>query len=77
MPNIEGHFGMPNKGDIWSLTITPPFEYVDNNPSTMAEQNFSGAKKGVNFDASTSNPIYGSSETVTPESLSTKFFIKF
>ena len=29
------------------------------------------------LNASRSSSIYGSSETVTPESLSTKFFIKF
>ena len=29
------------------------------------------------FDASRSNTTYGSSETVTPLSLSTKFFIKY
>ena len=31
----------------------------------------------IPFDASRSNTTYGSSETVTPLSLSTKFFIKY
>ena len=31
----------------------------------------------LDFDASLSNPIYGNSDTVTPLSLSTKFFIKY
>lgn len=31
----------------------------------------------VDFAASYSNPVYGNSTTVTPESLSTKWFIKF
>lgn len=29
------------------------------------------------FDASRSSPVYGSSDTVTPESLTTQFFIKY
>ena len=32
---------------------------------------------GLEVDASLSNPIYGNSDTVTPLSLSTKFFIKY
>ena len=31
----------------------------------------------IYLDLSRANSIYGNSETVTPESLSTKFFIKF
>ena len=68
---------MPNKGDAWSAFITPPFEFVADNPTTLSEQNFSGAKKGVNFDASASNPIYGNSETVTPLSTSILYVIKY
>ena len=75
LPNIEGTFGMPNKGDVWSGVITPPFKYVDDNPTTLSEQTFSGAKKGVNFDASTSNPIYGNSDTVTPAATNQLLYI--
>jgi len=36
-----------------------------------------GYNNRFNMDASHSSTIYGSSETVTPLSLSTKFFIKY
>ena len=36
-----------------------------------------GFNRNVILDASRSNSIYGSSDTVTPLSLSTKFFIKY
>lgn len=32
---------------------------------------------GIDFDASLASPIYGNSDTVTPLSTATQFFIKF
>lgn len=38
---------------------------------------YSGMPVGCEFRASGSNPIYGSSDTVIPPSVSTQYFIRF
>ena len=77
MPNVEGSFVYPNRGDAWSTGTTPPFEYMTDNPRAVSEQNISGSKAFLKFDLSTANPIYGSSETVTPLSTSILYVIKY
>ena len=74
---------LPNiKFDVKSLLITAgavvtagvkttQINYTANGTSAWGAQAFTG------FDASLSNPVYGNSDTVTPLSLSTKFFIKY
>ena len=76
MPNIEGSIG-----GIFSLlekSNSGAFTYLNsgNNNAGIASGSITNYST-INYNASLSNPIYGSSETVTPESLSTKFFIKF
>ena len=45
--------------------------------ANVGTNSVSGYNNRFNMDASGSNSIYGSSETVTPLSLKTKFFIKY
>ena len=75
LPNVEGSFVYPNRGDAWSTGTTPPFEYVTDNPTAVSEQNFSGSKAFIKFDLSTANPIYGNSTTVQPESVAVYYYV--
>ena len=75
MPNITGtwtgaeQFTVPQKG-------TGAIKWV--NAGGGYSGGYGGAQgSGFNFDASRSNTTYGKSTTVTPLSLSTKFFIKY
>ena len=74
LPNITGStrlYSYPaEEVDTGALYREDGAGYVDNSIGQ-------GKFYRVNFDASLSNPIYGNSDTVTPLSLSTKFFIKY
>ena len=76
MPNVEGSLNTGDTRHPERASVTGCFKREG---TTTSGSGYSDATTGylINFDASRSNPIYGSSETVTPESLSTKFFIKF
>ena len=73
MPNITGQCGF--LGLTSYDTISGAFTKIE----TSATGAFTaGDTKSVGaFDASRSNTTYGNSTTVTPLSLSTKFFIKY
>lgn len=69
LPNITGTVGLVVK-DIQ----TDAFYSVREGTRPGGETN---PYYRAQMDASRSNSIYGNSDTVTPESLSTKFFIKY
>ena len=79
MPNITGNFTASERTD--AIYVPHGTDGVFNLTKTQTWG--LGASGGVaqdqriNFDASRSNTTYGSSTTVTPLSLSTKFFIKY
>ena len=45
--------------------------------ATVNETNYNGGGSGFGFDASRSNAIYGNSTKVQPNSLTTRYYIKF
>ena len=69
LPNITGGHG------AWNYNVTEGAFY---GRSDLSENIRSGAwtSTGVGFDASRSNPIYGRSDTVQPESLKLQYYIK-
>lgn len=69
MPNITGELTFVVQGG----SFTGAFSSIASGGGAAAA--WYGA--GGNFDASRSSSIYGNSDTVTPESLKTSFFIKF
>lgn len=78
MPNITGSHGEHDYGNGRLVNSSGAFTLSD----------LSGDKQGngwggndkfrtVNMNASRSSAIYGRSSTVTPESMKTRFFIKY
>ena len=69
LPNITGGHG------AWNYNVTEGAFY---GRSDLSENIKSGGwtSTGVGFDASRSNPIYGRSDTVQPESLMMQYYIK-
>lgn len=70
LPNIAGYID----AFVGSVANTGVFSQYKR---TTNAQGGSSQKMGVDFDASRCSTIYGNSDTVTPLSLSTKFFIKY
>lgn len=66
LPNINGYFEI--RGTAQGTSTTPPFSYDDDgsphNPVGTTSQN--AVRASVRFNASTSSPIYGRSNTVQP-----------
>lgn len=72
LPNITGTFGswgnpMMRESGAFSLTMLSG-KYI-------RSDNAGGGHVYGNFDASKSNPIYGSSTTVQPKSMTVKYYI--
>lgn len=71
LPNITGDAGVINgnhasaNGAFYSMTSTDNKTFYTNNNDN----------EGLGFDASKSNPIYGSSTTVQPKSMTVKYYI--
>lgn len=80
LPNIEGSFNnIPSASTGGDSTTTG---CVIRSSKSKANVSYEGtsyrpSKLGFNIDASNSNSIYGNSETVTPESLTTFLLIKY
>ena len=72
LPNITGETGY----DFQSLFVSGAFNssFGSKKVAHFAGVNTAGAQ---GFDAAVSNSIYGSSTTVTPLSLTSKFYIKY
>lgn len=84
MPNITGTLGKTgttdwDKGFANSESASGAFKAgVRQDKKNFANsQNISSSCNGFSFNASASNLIYGSSETVTPMSLTTKLILKY
>lgn len=78
LPNITGVTGKVVAGVGYNSGRSGAFYSVnglETNVGTFGSGN--GNRVGYNFNAYYSNSIYGSSTTVTPLSISTKFFIKY
>lgn len=80
LPNINGEANAQNNGygfiHIYdNNSVTGCFKAGTSQNSTWAGTNRVGYSLG--FDASLASPIYGNSDTVTPLSTATQFFIKF
>ena len=77
MPNITGTV---NGGQLMrtdqNANASGAFSLITGSGQTRPTGEFS-ASYGVSLDASKASTTYGSSTTVTPLSLSTKFFIKY
>jgi microcystin-dependent protein len=76
LPNITGVSGlMPSDGNLPVQEISGAF---DRESSSVAWYSalYSGNSKRATFNASRSNPIYGNSDTVQPNALTTRFIIK-
>ena len=78
MPNIVG--GIFNISETWNATgysqgaFSKATGYDAGYTPAHGDNSYSGA---INFNASWSNSIYGSSTTVTPLSQKTNFIIKY
>lgn len=74
LPNITG-----KTDKIWKLDSGNVETGAIKTDATGKLKGAGGTNNSYNltFDASNSNIIYGNSSTVTPESLTTKFFIKY
>ena len=72
LPNITGRFGTVAWDDGG---CTGAFYGFERSPNAISNQGQGDWR--VYFDASHSNSIYGSSNTVTPLSLTSKFYIKY
>ena len=71
-PNITGTFArviIVNDGCSGAFKYLP--KYLNGVAGGTSKAHY------VDFAASYSNPVYGNSTTVTPESLATRWFIKF
>ena len=87
LPNITGR--VESMGNSLTTQINIDASFTATNASAIYTTDSEGKTTGgaglanatvtnsFNIDASLSNPIYGNSDTVTPLSLSTKFFIKY
>lgn len=53
------------------------FSQVGSSIGTYNSEGSAGTTNMIHFDASYSNSLYGKSNTVTPESIHTKFFIRY
>ena len=71
---VKGFHGLTAEGAFYNS-----YSETSSRPGRItAEDSSNAGTKGYPwFDASRSNPIYGNSDTVTPLSLSAKFFIKY
>ena len=76
MPNITGSFNATLLHDGGAVGYGA-FIAGGSDTKSTPQSGGDASQSGFSFDASRSNSIYGNSETITPESLSTKFFIKF
>lgn len=81
LPNIWGSTnGNTTWSNLGSVGIIGAIEVFCNSPSSEGWSTGTGRSHGggnFRFNASWSNGIYGSSETVTPSSLGVQFCIKF
>ena len=75
LPNITGEAKAPYRS-VWGGLPTGAFYMVPNNQNAL-DTIEAKPMSPIAFDASRCSTIYGSSTTVTPLSLSTKFFIKY
>ena len=78
VPNIEGTFAHRSNGgvaDMASASYSGAFSIVKNLPYGGGVNNAISQAGGTKFDASKSNPIYGSSNTVQPKSMTVKYYI--
>ena len=73
LPNITGHFASAT-GKIYS---TDGAFTTNGTVKGQLNGSYNGSLGKGYLDASRSSSIYGNSDTVTPKSLSTKFFIKY
>lgn len=75
LPNITGEAKAPYRS-VWGGLPTGAFYTVPNQQNALDTIEVKPMSP-IAFDASRCSTIYGSSATVTPLSLSTKFFIKY
>ena len=77
LPNITGTFGGVLRGDVASTSVASG-AFTDNesigSKTSGAKLSNEGFWKKVIFDASQSNPIYGSSDTVQPPAYVVHFY---
>lgn len=73
LPNITGTHQVDEI--IKSFTIDGAFYYDDSKKTRSLYGASSYAAGYIGFDASKSNPIYGSSTTVQPKSMTIKYYI--
>ena len=78
LPNITGTrtCGSWGSGFGYSGNATGAF-YVVNSDGNDAPSTFANTGRGIGFDASKSNSIYGNSTTVQPQSVKTYWIIKY
>ena len=75
--------GCPNITGVFSRVVYVSEDGGCSGAFKYSSKHLNGVNAGssklyyVDFNASYSNPVYGNSTTVTPESLSTRWFIKF
>lgn len=80
LPNIIGTQGIvgANNTGFWSENTTGVYTTWGNGTGDFAQASTTGhTTKGFNFNASRSSSVYGSSETVTPLSLTSVYAIKY
>ena len=72
LPNIKG-----NATVMWTNSATTTGCFAATEGSDSRDQGDGGKQPRLGFDASSSSPIYGKSETVQPSSFIVNYFIKY
>ena len=75
LPNITGSFGYLRAVIDYSYEVSGVF-YDNGIIKKHDDGNYWTTGRGVGFDASRSNPIYGRSDTVQPPAVTVRYFIK-
>lgn len=78
MPNITGKLGGNGAHGVYGLpTLTGAFKNIVRTYNAVGLGSGNACVSSFELDASLSNPIYGNSDTVTPESLKCEYFIRY
>ena len=77
LPNITGSFGILGQyyGYETIHSATGSFKQEKAGSRTRLDTNNTGSSETITFDASSSNPIFGSSTTVQPNAITVRYFV--